>query len=91
MNLEITFAITIILTVFVHFAIKAYQKQIEALRGIVPICSFRKQIRDDKGYWNQVEAYVTKHTDAKFSHGICPACNEKHFSKVLAATRNKSK
>jgi hypothetical protein len=49
-------------------------KEIKTLSGIVPICSYCKQIRDDKGFWNQVEAYVAKHTDAEFSHGICPEC-----------------
>ena len=49
-------------------------EQVRTLRGIVPICSSCKKIRDDRGYWEQVEAYVAKHTDAKFSHGICPDC-----------------
>jgi hypothetical protein len=49
------------------------------LRGIVPICSYCKQIRDDKGYWNKVEAYVIRHTEAKFSHSICPGCMQEHF------------
>jgi len=49
-------------------------EQVKTLKGIVPICSSCKKIRDDKGYWEQVEAYVTKHTDAQFSHGICPDC-----------------
>jgi PAS domain S-box-containing protein len=49
-------------------------EQIKTLRGIVPICANCKKIRDDKGYWQQVEAYVSKYTEAKFSHGICPDC-----------------
>jgi PAS domain S-box-containing protein len=48
--------------------------QIKTLDGIVPICASCKKIRDDKGYWEQVEAYVSRHTDARFSHGICPDC-----------------
>lgn len=48
--------------------------QIRTLRGIVPICSWCKKIRDDKGYWNQVESYIQEHTEAEFSHGICPGC-----------------
>jgi phosphoserine phosphatase RsbU/P len=47
---------------------------IKTLRGIVPICSHCKKIRDDQGYWNQVDAYVRKHSEAEFSHGICPDC-----------------
>lgn len=48
--------------------------QIKTLRGIVPICASCKKIRDDRGFWNQVEAYVAEHTEAEFSHGICPDC-----------------
>ncbi|MCA9732005.1 MAG: PAS domain S-box protein [Deferribacteres bacterium] len=48
--------------------------EIKTLRGIVPICSRCKNIRDDKGYWNKVEAYISKHTEARFSHSICPEC-----------------
>lgn len=48
--------------------------QIKTLRGIVPICSSCKKIRDDQGYWNQVDVYVHEHTEAEFSHGICPDC-----------------
>jgi PAS domain S-box-containing protein len=53
-------------------------EQVKTLSGIVPICSYCKKIRDDRGYWEQVEAYVSKHTEAQFSHGICPQCLE-HF------------
>ncbi|GAB6095624.1 hypothetical protein JCM14469_18760 [Desulfatiferula olefinivorans] len=52
---------------------------IKTLQGIVPICCFCKKIRDDKGYWDQVEVYVSKHSNAEFSHGICPDCMEKHY------------
>ena len=48
--------------------------EVRTLRGIVPICANCKKIRDDEGYWNQVEKYVSDHTEAKFSHGICPDC-----------------
>lgn len=54
-------------------------EQIKTLNGIVPICSYCKQIRDDKGFWQQVEEYVSRHTEAKFSHSICPQCMEKHY------------
>ena len=50
--------------------------EIKTLQGIVPICSFCKKIRDDKGFWSQVESYVSHHTDAQFSHGVCPDCQE---------------
>lgn len=48
--------------------------EIKTLRGILPICSSCKKIRDDQGYWNQVEVYVRNHTEASFSHGLCPEC-----------------
>ncbi len=57
--------------------------EIKTLQGIVPICSFCKNIRDDKGFWNQVEAYVSQHTEAEFSHGIRPDCLEKHYSDLF--------
>lgn len=46
----------------------------KTLRGLIPICGWCKKIRDDHGYWSQVESFVSKHSEAKFSHGICPAC-----------------
>ena len=53
--------------------------EIKTLRGIIPICASCKKIRDDKGYWNQVEVYVRDHTEAEFSHGLCPACAKKLY------------
>ena len=52
---------------------------IKTLSGLVPICAGCKQIRDDKGYWSQVEIYVAKHSGAKFTHGICPDCARKLY------------
>ncbi len=46
---------------------------------MLPICSHCKKIRDDKGYWNQLEAYMREHADIRFSHGICPECREKLY------------
>lgn len=54
--------------------------RIKTLGGLLPICSYCKKIRDDKGYWNQVENYVQEHSDAQFSHGICRECADKHYS-----------
>ena len=56
---------------------------IKTLQGILPICSFCKKIRDDKGYWDQVEVYVCKHSNAEFSHSICPECMKKHFPEAF--------
>jgi len=51
--------------------------RVKQLQGLLPICSYCKKIRDDQNYWHQVESYVGQHTDARFSHGICPECTEK--------------
>jgi len=62
--------------------IEALQKalsEVKTLRGFLPICSYCKKIRDDKGYWDQIESYIHKHSDAEFSHGICPECAKKYF------------
>ena len=56
--------------------------EVKTLRGILPICSHCKKIRDDKGYWNQIESYIHKHSDVDFSHGICPECAEKYYSEM---------
>jgi len=58
---------------------------IRTLQGILPICSFCKKIRDDLGYWNQVEAYISRHTDAQFSHSVCPECVQKHYPELCAS------
>jgi uncharacterized protein YhdP len=52
---------------------------IRTLRGLVPICAACKKIRDDAGYWHQVEAYVHAHTEAEFTHGLCPECSPQYF------------
>jgi phosphoserine phosphatase RsbU/P len=51
-----------------------YIANIKRLTGLLPICSYCKRIRSDHDYWEQVESYITDHTDAMFSHGICPSC-----------------
>ena len=53
--------------------------EIKTLRGIIPICASCKKIRDDKEHWNQIEVYIKEHSDADFSHGICPECAEKLY------------
>ncbi|HEV2233030.1 MAG TPA: response regulator [Terriglobia bacterium] len=50
---------------------------VNQLQGLLPICSYCKKIRDDKNYWQQVEGYISAHSEAQFSHGICPDCYEK--------------
>ena len=52
---------------------------VRTLSGLIPICASCKKIRDDKGYWQQVEAYISAHSDAVFTHGLCPECAAKLF------------
>jgi hypothetical protein len=53
--------------------------EVKTLSGLVPICANCKQIRDDKGYWTQVESYIQERSQARFTHGICPACMKKLY------------
>jgi len=53
--------------------------KIRILQGFIPICASCKKIRDDKGFWNQMEAYISNHSEAEFSHGICPECQKKLY------------
>lgn len=57
--------------------------EVRTLKGLLPICCSCKKIRDDQGYWNEVEAYIMKRTDAVFSHGYCPQCLAKYFPSVV--------
>ncbi len=58
--------------------------QIKTLQGIIPICSKCKKIRNDKGFWNQVEQYISEHTDAEFTQGLCPDCFEQLYQDAKA-------
>ena len=53
--------------------------EVKTLSGFLPICASCKKIRDDKGYWNQIESYIKDHSEAQFSHGICPDCAQKLY------------
>jgi phosphoserine phosphatase RsbU/P len=55
---------------------------VKQLHGLLPICSYCKRIRSDSNYWEQVESYISNHTDAQFSHGICPCCYEKVLAEL---------
>lgn len=54
-------------------------REIKTLRGIIPICSYCKRIREDNGYWTRLESYLAQNSDANLSHGICPDCAREHF------------
>ncbi len=60
---------------------------VKTLGGLLPICANCKKIRDDEGYWSQVEQYIAKHTDAKFTHGICPDCGKKALDEYYRSKR----
>ena len=66
---------------------------IKTLKGLIPMCAWCKKIRDDKGYWNRVEVYVKEHSDASFTHGICPTCLQKEdrltYEEVFTDETNK--
>jgi len=51
--------------------------QVKQLKGLLPICAYCKRIRDDGNYWQQLEGYITRHSNARFTHGICPECFER--------------
>jgi hypothetical protein len=60
--------------IFVHAVIHGMLTEIKTLKDFIPICMYCKKIRDDDGFWSQVEQYVSERTNVKFSHGICPEC-----------------
>ena len=58
-------------------------EQVKLLSGLLPICMWCKKIRDDQGYWNAIEHYLGQHSEAEFSHGICPDCKRKYSGEML--------
>lgn len=69
--------------------LEAALARVRQLQGLLPICAYCKRIRDDGNYWQQVESYISEHSEASFTHGICPDC----YAKVegdLAALRTKN-
>lgn len=77
----------------IHLARLAIERRralqdVKALSGLLPICAGCKKIRDDQGYWNQLESYIDEHSDASFSHGMCPDCAEKYYPGLLDDSRS---
>lgn len=66
------------------------QREVKQLEGLLPICSYCKKIRDEGDHWSQVEDYVSRRTEAQFSHGICPDCYEHHLKPQLESAQMKS-
>jgi hypothetical protein len=58
-------------------------KEVKLLTGLLPICSYCKRIRNDKKEWQQIEQYIGQHSDASFTHGVCPECTVKYFGRYL--------
>ena len=56
--------------------------EVKTLRGLIPICASCKNIRDDQGFWQQLETYISTHSDAVFTHGICPECVKKLYPEI---------
>lgn len=63
--------------------------EVKQLSGLMHICASCKNIRNDKGYWEQIEDYLKDHSDASFSHSICPSCMEKLYPKVVQKRKDK--
>lgn len=92
----ITYAMVTVFTFWFEYFREEYRRQadeererlqqalheVKELTGLLPICSACKKIRDDQGYWNQLETYIHERTDARFSHGICPDCMERLYPEV---------
>jgi PAS domain S-box-containing protein len=60
----------------------AHESEIKQLRDILPICAYCKKIRNDKNYWEQIESYISSHSNASFTHGICPDCATRVMSEI---------
>ncbi len=69
--------------------IKTKENEVKILRGFLPICASCKEIRDDKGYWHQIEQYIKDHSEAEFSHSICPKCAKKLYPELDLYKNNK--
>jgi hypothetical protein len=62
--------------------LRATLSEVKTLTGLLPICASCKKIRDDKGYWSQIESYIREHSEADFTHSICPECAKKLYPQI---------
>jgi hypothetical protein len=67
---------------------RALEREVRTLKGLLPICSFCKSIRNETGDWEHVEEFVARHSDAEFSHGFCPSCEDQHYGSALRQMRD---
>lgn len=63
--------------------------EVKKLSGLIPICATCKKIRDDKGFWNQIEKYITEHSEALFTHGVCPECASEMLAELKSLKKKK--
>jgi hypothetical protein len=68
---------------------RALDEEVRALKGLLPICSFCKSIRNDAGEWENLERYISKRSATEFSHGICPSCHKIHYADLLERERQR--
>ncbi len=68
--------------------LQAAMAEVKTLGGLLPICSHCKKIRDDKGYWKQIESYITDHSNAQFSHSICQSCVQEIYPELIDESGN---
>ena len=71
-----------------HALKRAREMEIEELQAILPICSYCKKIRNDRDYWEQIESYISNHSNTLFSHSICPECAEKAMKEIEEIKKN---
>lgn len=62
---------------------RALTTEVQVLRGLLPICSFCKKIRNEENTWEKMEWYITRHSEAQFSHGVCPDCAREHYGEFF--------
>ena len=66
-------------------------ENVKILSGLLPICAQCKSIRDDKGYWNRIEAYIQEHSEVRFSHGLCENCVRELYPEIADKVLNKAR
>jgi hypothetical protein len=78
------------LLAFLVFQVDVQRRRIRVLQGLLPVCSFCKRIRTENDSWEQMEAYIRKHSEAEFSHGVCPACAKREYDLDLERSPSSS-
>lgn len=83
-------ALELLARVKTHIELKRAREEILALRGFIPMCCNCKKVRDDKGFWERVESYISKRTPAEFTHTICPDCAEELYPEIMAKKKKET-